>query len=154
MSGMKRQLTTVVLALVLVATIIFRIFPHKHSQGLSVGVVIARCADDENPNMSVEDVHLKPIRLRIEDDGSFSILSIHNEGETVTAGLLPKRLAEIYETRSKRTLFFDAGNSVSYQQVIDGIAAAQGAVPRLRVRLITATTRRDCETGGIIRRIY
>ncbi|MGO8815039.1 MAG: hypothetical protein ACLQVG_10335 [Terriglobia bacterium] len=151
---MKRHRTTVILALVLTGTIIFRIFPHKHSVGLSVGVVIAHCEEDEHLTPSVEDAHLRPRSLRVEADGSYSILSIVNIKETVTAGQLPKRLAEIYETRSKRTLFFDARDSVAYQQAVDAIDAAEGAVPQLRVRLITATTRHDCETGGIIRRIY
>jgi biopolymer transport protein ExbD len=147
---MKRYWRTAVLGLVLLGTTIFRLVPHKHSQGLAVGIVIAHCEEDELLKPAVEDAHMKPIRVRVEDDGSFSI----NQCENVNADRLSQRLADIYQTRLKRTLFFDARDSVSYQQALDAIDAAQGAVPRLRVRLITATTRHSCETGGIIRRTY
>jgi len=137
---MRRYFITGLLAAVLLGLIIVRIMSHKHSQGLSVGVVVHCIEPDE---------HLRMIRLRVNSDGSFAI----NEKEAVTSDRLSRRLAEIYESRSERLLFFDAADSDTYQEAINAIDLAQTAVPGLSVRLITASTREECAHEGIVKRM-
>lgn len=136
---MKRFFITALLLLVLLGVIAFRIFRHSHSQGLSVGVVLTRCSSPEQ---------LRMIRLLIGDDGR---LLINND--PISAGEISRRLPDIYEDRWEKVLFLDAGNSVSYQQVVAVIDAVQSAVPPVRVMLITPSTRENCAHEGIIRRI-
>jgi biopolymer transport protein ExbD len=89
------------------------------------------------------------IRLLIDGDGSFFINNI----ERVAAERLPRRLADIYETRGEKVLFLEAEDSISYQAVVAAIDTAQSAAPGLKVMLITPSTRESCDRGGILRRI-
>jgi biopolymer transport protein ExbD len=137
---MKRFFITALLVLVLLGVIAARIFRHNHSQGLSVGIVVTRCSSPEQ---------LRMIRLLIENDGGLVINNI----EPLTAGRLPRRLVEIYETRWEKVLFIEADDLVSYQQVVAAIDITQAAVPGIKVMLITPSTRKTCDHDGIVRRV-
>jgi biopolymer transport protein ExbD len=136
---MKRFFITALLASVLLGVIAFRISHHSHGQGLSVGIVVARCSSPEQ---------LRMIRLQIEDDGSLSI-----DNNPITAGELSRRLPVTYEDRWEKVLFFEADDSVSYQQVATAIDIVQTAVSGITLTLITPSTRESCDREGIIRRI-
>jgi len=132
---MKRFFITALLGVTLIGVIAIRTFHRRHSQGLSVGILTTQCS---SPVYLNERCRL--VRLRIVDDGG---LFINDDPESVAG--LPSRLADVYYTRNERVLFFDAADSVSYQQVVNAIDIAQSAVPGLRVILITPRTRHECE---------
>ena len=131
---MKRFFITASLVAVLLGVIVVRIFRRSHPHGLSVGVVTTQCS---SPDYRLTG---RTVRLRIDDDGSLFINT-----EPVSAGQLPRLLGGIYITRNERVLFFDAGDSVSYQQAVATIDIVQTSVPRLRVILLTPSTREECK---------
>ena len=131
---MNRFFFTGLLVAVLIGVIVVRILRRSHSHGLSVGVVTAQCSSPHYLEA------LRLLRLRIVDDGGLFI-----NDDPVSAGRLQGRLDELYKVRDERVLFFDASNSVSFQQAVATIEIAQSAVPGLRVILITPRTREECQ---------
>lgn len=131
---MKRFPVTALLVVALLGVIVARILRRSHPQGLSVGVVTTQCRSRDYLDFT--------LRLRIDDHRSFFI---NTDPEPVPAGQLTRLLDDIYKTRAKRVLFFDAGDSVSYQEAVATIDIARSAVPNLRVILVTPSTREECK---------
>ncbi len=130
---MKRWIFRGVLVVILLAITVARVTRQTHSAGLPARIVTTQC-------MSRIDVIGRRLRLLIADDGGMFINS-----DSVPPAQMSARLAEIYSTRNERILFFDAADSVSYQQAVAVLDKLQSAVPGLTVILITPSTRKECE---------
>jgi biopolymer transport protein ExbD len=123
---------------VLVALIVARILPRSQSQGLKVGVIKTHCRCAE----CYQDDSGRPamVWLRLNGDGS-----LVRNGEPIVLGQVASQLDSIYRTRMPvvRQLFLDIDDSVSYQQAVTVIDAAQSS-PGVEVLLITPSTREAC----------
>lgn len=129
---MKRYLVTGVLILILVGVIALRALRRSHSQGLAVRIVSTQCGDQDL------GIVLRRVRVRIHKEGSLSI-----NHDLISSAELRHRIDDIFLTRNERVVFFDADDSISYQDAIAVVETLQSS-PGVKVLLMTPSTRTAC----------